>query len=158
LSPYALLIPGPRWAAFSHGAFLSFRLHIHRSYELFRLPGRHEEKTSMSRSLDRHGQQSWEPLLTFGPMLAGLAHGEVRDFRVVTQMSSPPWPPGRSEENNSVSPSSVRKGVSSLCSLFTTGPRFTATDHSQSNSASFGLTGGAGFFFSGSWLIRTTSR
>jgi hypothetical protein len=58
-------------------------------------PARSELKNSVRPSSDIHRGSSFPGLLTTLPRLTGSCHAppDLRD----TQMSSPPWPPGRVE-------------------------------------------------------------
>jgi len=83
-------------------------------------------------SLEMSGLFSTSGLLTVGPRLTGGLQGSFLVFRVVTQMSLLPKPPGRSELKYSDSPSNDTLGPPSSAELFTVGPRLTGVPQGSS--------------------------
>src|SRR5438045_969117 len=96
-----------------------------------RAPARVLAKKSRCPSMERFGAKSADVVLIGAPRLTGGSHGLSSEARRVTQMSSPPSPPGRSEVKYIASSSFDSCAFCSLDAELTTGPRFTGADHSE---------------------------
>src|SRR5687767_1198257 len=88
-------------------------------------------KNSTWPSLDSAGAPSMKGELTGAPRFTGVSQGLSRDARLVTQMSTRPNPPGRSEAKYIVSSSDESVGLLSANGELISDPRFTGADHSE---------------------------
>ena len=85
---------------------------------------RPEVKKSTRPSAEMYAEQPQPGLLTVGPRFTAVPQLSCTVARVVTQRSSAPYPPGRSEWKNGSSPSAEMLGLWSPDRLLTVGPRF----------------------------------
>src|SRR2546428_114458 len=135
-SKAVLLTVGPRFTGVDHGSAVVARVATHRSWPPTP-PGRPVASDEMNISrpsrriavrVSRYGPFSSVTSTPRPPGSASPARGLTRT-RWVTQMSSPPKPPGRLETKYRLNPSFEIDGCWSLDAELTTGPRFAGAPH-----------------------------
>lgn len=127
-----LLTIAPRLNGSPQGSFIVARFATHIS-SLPCPPGREEQKYNSMLSREILGDESQKEVFIGGPRFTAGLQGSFFVWRLDTQLSQSPYPPGRLYASKYSSRSSAdRHGQSSRAGLLTAAPRFTGASQSLS--------------------------